>query len=253
MKTFRIKLADITAQVHCQYPETQAFCRDYLTDSEPQFAVTITEDDVNAERKHFFDGNRIAGFYLEELALYRKLAEKLITYQIYLLHGSAIAVDGEVYVFIAVSGTGKSTHTALWRKLLTQQGHEVLMVNDDKPLMKLCDDRLYACGTPWNGQYRLSSDVSLPVKAICILNRSPQNHIEAITPSEAFPTLLQQTYRPGDPELLIRTLDMLQKSMKRVTFYRLDCNMEDDAAVLSYQTMKNKENEDEAEKRNADT
>ena len=99
----------------------------------------------------------------------------------------------------------------------------------------------------------MSSDVSLPVKAICILNRSPQNHIEAITPSEAFPTLLQQTYRPGDPELLIRTLDMLQKSMKRVTFYRLDCNMEDDAAVLSYQTMKNKENEDEAEKRNADT
>ena len=253
MKTFRIKLADITAQVHCQYPETQAFCRDYLTDSEPQFAVTITEDDVNAERKHFFDGNRIAGFYLEELALYRKLAEKLITYQIYLLHGSAIAVDGEVYVFIAVSGTGKSTHTALWRKLLTQQGHEVLMVNDDKPLMKLCDDRLYACGTPWNGQYRLSSDVALPVKAICSLNRSPQNHIEAITPSEAFPTLLQQTYRPGDPELLIRTLDMLQKSMKRVTFYRLDCNMEDDAAVLSYQTMKNKENENEAEKRNADT
>ncbi len=238
MNTFRIKLAEITAQVNCRYPETEAFCREYITESEPQFTVTITEDDTNSERRYFSDSNRIAGYYFEELALYRKLAEQLIAYQIYLLHGSAIAVDGEVYVFIAVSGTGKSTHTALWRKILPVQGHKVIMVNDDKPLMKLRDNRLYACGTPWNGQYRLSQDVTLPVRAICILNRSPQNHIEAIAPSEAFPTLLQQTYRPDKPGLLIETLNMLQETLKCVSFYRLECNMEDEAAELAYQTMK---------------
>ena len=54
-------MAGIPVEVHCQYPETKEFCRGYLTDTEPQFTVTITEEDVNAERKHFSDSNRIAG------------------------------------------------------------------------------------------------------------------------------------------------------------------------------------------------
>ena len=252
MITFQIKLAGIPVEVHCQYPETKEFCRGYLTDTEPQFTVTITEEDVNAERKHFSDSNRIAGCFFEELALSRKLSEQLIRYQMFLLHGSAVSVDGHVYIFIAVSGTGKSTHAALWRKTLKPLGHEVRMVNDDKPLMKLCDHQLYACGTPWDGVYRLSEDVALPVRAICILNRSTQNHIESISPSEAFPTLLQQTYRPNDPALLAQTLDMLQEAMQHVAFYRLGCNMEDEAALMAYHYM-NKEKNNETEKRNADT
>ena len=35
-------------------------------------------------------------------------------YKRQVLHSSAIAVDGNAYLFSAHSGTGKSTHTSLW-------------------------------------------------------------------------------------------------------------------------------------------
>ena len=53
--------------------------------------------------------------YLETLAIYRKIAEKMPAYDTFLFHGSAISVDGKAYIFTAKSSTGKSTHARLWR------------------------------------------------------------------------------------------------------------------------------------------
>lgn len=54
---------------------------------------------------------------------YRKIAEKLVQYDVMLFHGSAVAVDGIGYLFTAKSGTGKSTHTRLWREYFGDRGH----------------------------------------------------------------------------------------------------------------------------------
>ena len=156
-------------------------------------------------------------------------------YETFRLHGSAVAVDGMCYLFTARSGTGKSTHTKLWRRML---GSRAVMVNDDKPLLRVEENGVTVFGTPYNGKHRLGANISVPLKAICILERSVENHIHPITPEEAYTMLLQQSYRPQDKAALLKTLMLIDKMKEKTAFWRLGCNMDISAAEIAYQAMK---------------
>ena len=173
-------------------------------------------------------------FALERTALQRKIAEKLFEYDTLLFHGSVISVDKEAYLFTAKSGTGKSTHTRLWREML---GDRAVMVNDDKPFLRVTSEGSYVCGSPWNGKHGLGTNIDVPLKAICILEQSEKNAISRISASEIVPMLLQQSNRPQQPKLLPKYLELLENIANKTEFYRLKCNMEPEAALISYQTM----------------
>ena len=104
--------------------------------------------------------------YLETLAVCRRIAERMPEHDTFLFYGSCIAVDGAGYVFTAKSGTGKSTHTRLWREML---GVRAVMVNDDKPLIRIADDGSVIYDPPWDCNHHLSHNIAVPLKAICIL------------------------------------------------------------------------------------
>lgn len=239
-----IKLAGLRIGINNLYPQTEELCRDYRCDETPDFDVMISQEDIASEREKsaredLAEGRTVRNWsdaYLETLAVYRKIAEKMPEYNTVLFHGSCVAVDGMGYLFTAKSGTGKSTHTRLWRELL---GDRVVMVNDDKPLIRVEEERAIVFGTPWDGKHRLSSNISVPLKALCILERSLENHIEPIASvSEAYPMLLQQVYRPADPAVLAKTLKLIDKLACNVPLYRLGCNMESGAAKVAYDVMK---------------
>ncbi len=224
----------------------QDMCNDYRVNCKKcktDFAVSTNQADIEFERDRSAketagEGSSDPGYsdqYLEKLAVYRKIAEKIPAYDTFLFHGSAVAVDGECYLFTAKSGTGKSTHTRLWRELL---GPAAVMVNDDKPLIRITEQGALVCGTPWDGKHHLSNNMTVPLKAICILERGETNHIREIDKKDALPMLLQQTYRPHDPAGLMKTLDLIDRLT--VAFYRLQCNMDISAAELSYQVMSGK-------------
>ena len=241
--TFTIRLAGRNIRVSVQFPSTKAFLRDYLTDAAPDFSVVVTPEDVAAERERSAreddrEGVPVRSFsdeYLETLALYRHIAEQLPLYDTVLMHGSAIAVDGEAYLFCAKSGTGKSTHTRLWREMF---GERAFMVNDDKPLVTVTEDGVCIHGTPWDGKHRLSRNVTVPLRAVCVLERSPDNHIGPLSQKDAFTALLSQTYRPSDPDMLVRTIVLLKRMTAQINCRRLGCNMEPDAAAVAYEGMK---------------
>ena len=172
---------------------------------------------------------------LEITAVYRKIAEQMVQYGSMVFHGSVVAVDGQGYLFTAKSGTGKSTHTRLWRELF---GERAVMVNDDKPILHVADDRVTVYGTPYNGKHRLGSDISVQLKAICILQRAEENHIEPISKAEAYAMLLQQVYRPQDSKAMRDTLFYIDKMAELVSLYRLGCNMDISAAETAYNGMK---------------
>ena len=152
-----------------------------------------------------------------------------------MFHGSCIAVDGVGYLFTAKSGTGKSTHTRLWRELL---GVKAVMVNDDKPLIRMTGEGAVIYGTPWDGKHRLSSNIAVPLKAVCILERAEENAIHPITADEAYPMLLQQVYRPMDRMAMNTTLTLIDRLAVSVNLWRLDCNMDPEAARVAYEAMK---------------
>lgn len=238
----RYKIAGKVVEITSIYAEVHEYCADYLTNDTADYLISTSQEDIDFEREKSAREDEVEGIpirqfsdsYLEELAVYRKMAEQMIEYDTILFHGSVIAVDGVGYLFTAKSGTGKSTHTRLWRDYF---GGRAVMVNDDKPLLKIIDNGVIAYGTPYNGKHRLGSNISVPLKAICILTRSADNHIEPITRNQAYTMLLQQVYRPADALKMMQTLTLVDKLADSVKLYKLGCNMDKSAAKVAYEGM----------------
>ncbi len=236
------KIADTVVEIRSFYEQVHMLCRDYVWEGTPELTLEITEEDLALEQEKAKETAKQEGrqasaspAYLETLAVYRKLARALVAKNILLFHGSAIAVDDCAYLFTARSGTGKSTHTRLWRERF---GERAYMVNDDKPLLKITEEGVLVYGTPWDGKHRLSRNTSVPLKAICVLHRGEENEIHPISASEALPELLQACYRPEDPADMLLFLGLLDRLMKKSGLYSLHCNMDPEAARVSYEGMK---------------
>ena len=239
--TYRI--ADKIIEIDSIYKDVHDYCRSYLYDGTSDFTVTTTENDIEHERQKAYRYAIAKGLpvikwpdsYLEEIAVYQKLAEKMPEYDTFMFHSSAVAVDGAAYLFTANSGTGKSTHTKLWREYL---GERAVMINDDRPLIRVNDDCITVFGTPCNGKHKIGNNIAVPLKAICILGRAEKNTIQRITKSEALAMLFKQCYHPEDGTALEKTKALIEKTADRVSLWRLGCNMDISAAEIAYNAMK---------------
>jgi hypothetical protein len=149
-------------------------------------------------------------------------------------NGSVVAVDGQAYLFTAKSGTGKSTHTRFWRETF---GDRAVMVNDDKPFLRITEDGVLAYGSPWNGKHKLGNNICVPLKAICILERGEENQIQAISGQEASMMLFQQSNRPMDPRKMPIYMDLIDQLSKKTEFYRMQCNLDPNAAQVAFDAM----------------
>lgn len=244
MVNFKISIAEITVEINAIYESTKKFCSKYLTDSQPDFIVKITNDDIEFERsrsccaniKKLNDIPEFSNEYLETLAVYRKIAEKLPFYNAFLFHGSAIAVDEEAYIFTAKSGTGKSTHVAFYLKKF---GDRAVIVNDDKPIILIKKNGVFVCGTPWSGKHVLNTNIIKPLKAICILNRGTENIIEKVDFPLVIEKIVAQSYRPHLPESMEKFLGLLSKMAENTKFYNLYCNKKAESASVSFNGMQN--------------
>lgn len=229
------KLADVVVEIDSLYDEVHKMLRGYeeTTGEAASIHVCTREKDIEAE------ADQLESFplpYLETLAVYRQISSQMVAHKVLLMHGSVVAVDGKAYMFTAASGTGKSTHTRLWRQLF---GERAVMINDDKPLVRVHEKgypEVY--GTPWDGKHRLSTNTSAPLCAICILERGKENYIEPVSIQDAYPMLLQQTYRPSQPMDLLQVMELLERICNGLKIYRLKCNMDISAAEVAYEGMK---------------
>ncbi len=242
MPNFTVRLADRTLAVSTLHPYTRDLCRAYLTDLPPDCTLSVTHDDITAEREKSAREDVLEGRpprlfpdeYLESLAVYRKIAQILLDDNVLLFHGSVVSVDGVGYLFTAKSGTGKSTHTRLWREVF---GTRAVMVNDDKPLLRIENGHITAYGTPWDGKHRLSSNIAVPLKSVCVLERGAENRIVPITKREAYPMLMQQSYRPGDSVGMLKVIELADRLGSWVGLYRLWCSINKEAAIVAYEMM----------------
>lgn len=238
-----IEIAGVPFEVRCRFEEkNRNFFRDYLTENPPLFSIEPSEDDMERIREEFARISLSLGTkktqdrdaLVENNAIFGLAAEKLARYGALLVHGSALCMDGEAYIFTAPSGTGKSTHARLWREVF---GDRVWMVNDDKPMLKIGESGVSVWGTPWMGKHRLGRNASAPLKAIVSLHRDETNHIEKMSKSDAFPVMLDQAYVSRDPATMARIMDLEKQLLDTVDFYTLGCDMRPEAALTAWKGM----------------
>lgn len=241
----KIFLVNKVFLIHNMYSYIEDYCKDYLCDCDHvDYSISISMPDIlyekeKSRREDIKEGISIREFsdaYLETLAVYRKICRCLLDENVLLFHGSVVSVDGIGYLFTAKSGTGKSTHTKYWREYLKDRA---IMINDDKPLLEIKEDRVNVYGTPWDGKHRLSTNTCVPLKAICILNRGQDNRICRIDGMDAYSILIQQVNRPvGDEVAMSKTLELIDRLCSCVEFYSMHCTMDIDAARVAYEGMK---------------
>ena len=231
----KYRIADVSFEMSCQYEFTRDMCKTYETENDEtaQFCIKVSQEEI--DRENCSGNEKFSDAYLESLALYRKLCEKMLEYDTFLFHCSAIEVDGKAYLFAAPSGTGKSTHTRMWREHF---GNRVVMINDDKPLIQIKENEIYVCGTPWNGKHRLGTNKKSLIQGICLLERGLENKIKKVSPVEAYPGLYKQTYRPKDKEKMLKTLALLKQMTERIPVYRMQCTISTEAAEMAWKAMK---------------
>lgn len=161
-----------------------------------------------------------------------KFAYKMLMKESFVLHSSAVAYNGYAYLFSADSGTGKSTHTSFWQECFGKDN--AVIINDDKPLLSNVDGKYYASGTPFSGKSDLNADVTVPVKALCFIYRSPVNEIKRLEPKEAFDLLFRQTLSGKNETLAALYLERLDDFLKKVPIYSFGVSYSKDSAEFAY-------------------
>ena len=240
MGQFDMKIAGHVGRVHALFESTRDYCKNYLTEEAPEFSVAVTAEDLAFEQAELLAEAKAEGMkprkftdpFLDRAAIQRKFAEYLFGHDILLCHGSTVAVDGKAYLFTARCGTGKSTHTRLWREVF---GDRARMVNDDKPFLILAEDGVLACGAPWSGKHGLDTNITVPLAGICILERGAENVIRPIPAEDALPRLLHETFCPEGQEERFR--ELVTRLAEMTPLWRMECTKDPQAAEIAHSAM----------------
>lgn len=205
-------------------------CSEYLTDNVGNVDIQIMAQDYRPEVWPRLSQDDMC--YMESGV---QFYNKLLLYNGLMLHASAIEFEGKAYLFSGPCGTGKSTHTKIWKQTF---GSAAQVFNDDKPAIRCMDDKWFAYGTPWCGKDGINQNKKVPLAGICFLKQATENNIRQLTPIEAVRRIISQTRRRFSQ---VENLDLMLRIVERLAIeipvFELENRPEQDAAKLSYETM----------------
>ncbi len=147
------------------------------------------------------------------------------------IHSSCIVYGGKAYLFLGESGTGKSTHTRLWREHI--EGSRLL--NDDSPIVRCEADGVYVYGSPWSGKTPCYRAERYPLGGCVRLSQAPYNEIRRLGVLHAFGAL-HPSAPPAfayDNALYDGITETLGKVLEQVPVWHLACLPDKAAAELS--------------------
>lgn len=225
------KIAEINILINPVYDYTRRQLADYLCDEENyEFDATATDEEI--EDKVRSQNNKFPPRLCEGTVILTKICKKVLeSYDGLFFHSSSLCINGEGYLFTALSGTGKSTHTAFWRELF---GDKVIMINDDKPIIRKIDGKFYVCGTPWMGKANIGTNMIAPIKAVYVLCRGEENLAELVSPAKVFKELLEATLLPDKRENTENLLELYDELFSSVKLIKLSCKPDIEAAKIAY-------------------
>ena len=187
------------------------------------------------------------------------------------IHSSVISLNGGAVLFLGESGTGKSTHTRLWREHIP--GAELL--NDDSPIVRIVQTadadpicgavqnpanapaaaaetpdasaattgapkpQAMVFGAPWSGKTPCYRNVCQPIRAIVRLSQAPHNRIRRLRAIEAIGALLPSC-PPSfahDETLEDAVCATVSAVVAQVPVYHLECLPDAAAAELACRTI----------------
>ena len=151
------------------------------------------------------------------------------------IHSSCIVYRDKAVLFLGESGTGKSTHTRLWREHI--EGAVVL--NDDSPMIRVMDGKVWAYGSAWSGKTPCYKQERYELAACVRLSQAPFNQIRKLSVLQAYGAI-HPSCAPEfayDEVLYDEVSQIIGQILSVVPCYHLACLPDREAAMLSCQTL----------------
>lgn len=230
----RRKEADIMAMEIYKNDRNDYLIEVKVTQDDTVNAVVLLNYDFSSVRVRLSGSEQTRAFALNRaimLAYLLAVADK----DTMVMHASVILSGGRGYLFMGKSGTGKSTHTALWRKYIA--GSELM--NDDNPVVRIENNRATVYGSPWSGKTPCYRKVSAPIGGFVRLRQAGENRIRALNPIESYASLSSSGSGMSWEK---RTADGKDKVMNaligQVPCWQLECLPDEAAARLCAGTIR---------------
>ncbi len=146
------------------------------------------------------------------------------------IHASSVLYRGKAYLFIAKSGTGKSTHSKMWMRTLS----DVELLNDDHPIIRVqSSGEVIAYGSPWSGKTPCYKDLSAPLGAVVRITRAPENRLHRLSTFESYGSLMTSC---AGINYLSRLADLKSETLGdiigSVPCFRMECRADSEAAEV---------------------
>ncbi len=155
--------------------------------------------------------------------LYLYLAQK---HHMVALHSASILYQEKLWLFSGRSGTGKSTHTNLWKEL-----YGTPVINGDLNLLALEKGQPVVHGTPWCGTSEIYDTETYPLGGIILLKQATSDSVEELSPDKQQLLVCQRLISPTwTPQQFDNNLDFVKSITKQVLVCRLHCTKENSAA-----------------------
>lgn len=151
------------------------------------------------------------------------------------IHTSVIQYKGRTVLFLGESGTGKSTHTRLWRENIA----EAVLLNDDSPILRIIDGQAWMFGSPWSGKTPCYKTESYPLAACVRLSQALHNQIRRLSIPQGY-AAIHPSCPPDfayDDTLYDHISETLSHVLEQVPMFHLECLPDAEAAFLSCKTV----------------
>lgn len=141
------------------------------------------------------------------------------------LHAAVMRWRGMGVLLCAASGTGKTTHAALW-----EQAEAVDILNGDRALCGEEEGRWMVYGQPWCGSSGQTLNTKAKIGAVVLLERGETNRAERVSPFDGALGLMPRVFAPPwDQERMDMALTHLDSLVSRVPVFRLSCRPDGEA------------------------
>lgn len=156
-------------------------------------------------------------------------------YKTLLMHSSVVENGGRGFMFLGASGRGKSTHSDLWVKHIEGS----TLINDDNPVVRIDSDGTpIVYGSPWSGKRPIYKNVHYPIGGFAAIEQNPDNIIKRESIPSAFGTLLSScSTMKFDKRVHINICGTITKILEKLPVYTLSCRPDEEAAILSNNTL----------------
>lgn len=148
-----------------------------------------------------------------------------------LMHSSVVENNGKAYMFLGVSGSGKSTHSDMWVAHIPGS----TLVNDDNPVLRIAPDgtpTMY--GSPWSGKRPVYMNVHNPIGGFAAIEKNKENKIHKESIPNAFGILLSScSTMKFDKEVHMKICGTVSRVLEKVPVHTLYCRPDAEAAEVS--------------------